>query len=468
MKVRGMESRPSTEQKARQINLDSKVFGTFAEIGAGQEVARWFFQAGHGSGTVAKSISAYDMAISDGLYGAISHYVSRERLEAMLDREYDQLLDRLSAKRGDSTQFFVYADTVATRSYSKHRQGHGWMGVRFQGEPRQGPSEIIIHAELLDPEPIREQNALGIVGVNLIFGAFYLHSDPAQLITSLLDELNRHRIEIDMIRFSGPAFASVDNRLMSLQLVQQGLTDAAMFTAEGKVVQPSEVLYGKPVIMERGSFRPITKVTFDMLGAVEKQRESGGEEPVVCVEITLSNLSGAETVDHSDFLARVEILGALGLMVMISNYTRFDMVTRYLREYTKNGIALILGVPTLKGVFEDKHYADLEGGLLEGLARLFSGDARLYVLPTKESAGAALDTADTMVVDPSLRNLYAYFRENGRIEPIQEFDQTQLHVTPAEVLAMLQSGQPGWEELVPAPAAELIKQRGFFGYKPPK
>ncbi|HUE37868.1 MAG TPA: hypothetical protein VMR29_00080 [Candidatus Binatia bacterium] len=247
----------STHDKASWINLDAARYGTFAEIGAGQEVARWFFHVGGAAGTVAKTISAYDMALSDALYGATDHYVSRKRLEAMLDRESAGLVEQLGARRGGRTAFFAFADTVAARSYSRHENGDGWLGVRFQTAPRGESSEVIIHAHLLDEDPAREQEALGVLGVNLIFGAFY-HAPPELLIASLLDGLTRDRVEVDMIKLSGPAFPGIDDRLMSLQLVEQGLTDATLLTADGEVVQRSEVLYRRPILVERGSFRPVT------------------------------------------------------------------------------------------------------------------------------------------------------------------------------------------------------------------
>src|SRR4051812_27728486 len=238
-----VEEKLNTGQKAFQINLDAKRFGTFAEIGAGQEVARWFFHVGKASATVAKSISAYDMAVSDELYGATGHYVSRQRLQSMLEREFEQLQKRLVEKPGMPGAPFVFADTVATRSRGRHGGGQGWMGVRFQASPGDPVSEIIIHIKMLDAESVAEQEAVGIVGVNLAYGAFYLYKDPKALTVGLMDGLTRRRIEIDMIRFDGPAFAGVDNRLMSLQLVESSLTDAVLFTAAGEVVQPSEVLY---------------------------------------------------------------------------------------------------------------------------------------------------------------------------------------------------------------------------------
>jgi len=246
---------PSTHDKALRINLDAAKYGTFAEIGAGQEVARWFFRVGGAAGTVAKTISAYDTAVSDALYGPTDRYVSRRRLEAMLEHESAVLVEQLGPRRGDRTTFFVFGDTVATRSYSRHQDGHGWLGVRFQTVPRTEPSQVIIHVRLLDKEPPREQAALGVLGVNLLYGALYQHETPTALIASLLDELRRDRVEVDMIELRGPAFAGVDDRLMSLQLVEQAFTDAAMFTADGEVVQPSDVLHERPILGERGSGR---------------------------------------------------------------------------------------------------------------------------------------------------------------------------------------------------------------------
>src|SRR6266404_2684242 len=246
-------STSATHEKALRLNLESSGYGSFAEIGAGQEVARWFFHVGGAAGTVAKTISAYDMAVSDALYGPTDHYISRKRLEAMLDRESARLVEQLGARRGGRTAFFVFADTVAARGYSRHENGHGWLGVRFQTVPHGETSEAVIHVHLLDEEPAREQEALGILGVNLIFGAFYHHETPPELIASLLDGLTRDRVEMDMIKLCGPAFPGIDNRLMSLQLVEQGLTDATMLTADGEVVQPSEVLYQRPILVERGS-----------------------------------------------------------------------------------------------------------------------------------------------------------------------------------------------------------------------
>jgi hypothetical protein len=461
------EESGSTRPKALKINLDAHKFGTFAEIGAGQEVVRWFFHAGKAASTIAKTISAYDMAISDGIYGPTEHYVSRQRLEAMLDHEFKRLVERLDQKRGEHTAFFVFADTSATQTHSHRPAGHSWLGVRFQTEPRGETSEIILHVEMLDPVTIEQQEALGLAGVNLIYGAFYFADDPAHLIGSLMDDLSRRRIEIDMIKFSGPAFANVDNRLMSLQLVEQGLTDAAMFTADGAVVQPAEVLYNKPVLIERGSFRPVTNVTLEMLDRAAHQLQQDvpqAQDLVAIMEMTLNNLMFDQAIDHRDFLARVDILGALGKMVMISNYTRFDKVTSYLRHYTQNCIGMPMGIPTLREVFDEKYYTDLEGGILEGLGRLFQGHVRLFIYPTRETDADELTTSDSLTVKAELSHLYRHLVENGYIAPIREVDAGELHVMPGGVLAAIRSGDPSWEKLVPPQAAAVIKEKGLFGY----
>ena len=460
-----MEQTLSTPQKALLLNLDTQKFGTFAEIGAGQEVARWFFHVGRASGTVAKTISAYDMAISDDLYGPTDRYVSRARLEAMLTREFDQLLKRMPHKDSNTPRaFFVFADTVTTQS--RTRGGHGWMGVRFQDAPGSETSDIIIHFAMSDPETVRQQEAAGILGVNLIHAALYSHADPRSVLNSLMDGLSRRRIEVDMIKFSGPVFRGVDNRLMSLHLVERALTDAALFTASGEVVQPSEVLYGKGVLIERGSFRPVTNVTIDMLSRAERQQEQdhpeSADEPVVLMEMTLRNLMSDDLINHRDFLDRADLLGALGKTVMISNFERFDRVTKFLRKATEASIGMVMGVPTLNEVFDEKYYTDLPGGILEGFGGLFQGPVRLLVYPTKDAVTGDILPVESVEVGPHQKKLFEWLCEKGLIEPIREYDPAQLHISPAEVLRLLQAGDPRWREMVPAPVADLIERRGLF------
>jgi hypothetical protein len=464
---------PDTHFKALQVNLDPVRYGTFAEIGAGQEVARWFFRVGGAAGTIAKAMSAYDMTFSDAIYGQSDRYVSRLRLKTMLDHEYGLLIERLGSKRGDKTRFFVCADTVATRSYSRKEDGHGWLGIRFQTEAGGPASDITIHVRLTDGETEQQQEALGIIGVNLVYGAQFQHANPSGLIASLLDNVTSARAEIDMIEFSGPAFEGVDNRLMSLELVRCGLTHAAMFGADGRVVMPSDALYKKCILVERGSFRPATKVTVDMLRCAQAQfvQEPGvqGEDVVMLFEMTLRNLrEGADEIDAQDFLDRADILATLGRTVLISNYGEYHRLAAYLFRQTKKLIGLVMGVPTLRELFDERYYADLDGGILESFGRLFKNDLKIYAYPLLDAKTNALITAGNLRVAPHLRHLCAYLVENRLIESMRDVDEKCLRIYSRDVLARIRSGDPLWEEMTPPAVAELIKRRGLLGYRPSK
>jgi len=463
------KSQLSTGQKALQINLDANKYGTFAEIGGGQEVARWFFRVGGASGTVAKTISAYDMAVSDAIYGAADRYVSRQRLQAMLDHEWNLLLERLDKTRGDKDTFFVFANTVATHSFSHKEEGHGWLGVRFQTRPHEPASEIIIHVRMLDRENSREQEALGILGMNLIYGAFYLYSSPDRLIRMLMDDLSRERVEVDMIKFSGPAFAGVDNRLMALQLVQQWLTDAAMFTADGETVIPGELLYKKPVLVERGSFRPLTNPMLDMLERAQEQflqEESlKGETPVVITEMTLRQLQVGETINHRDFLDRVDTLAALGKTVLISDFLRFHRLVTYLSRHTQKMIGLPVGLMRLRDVLDEKFYTTLQGGLMESLGQLFKNGAKVYVYPSLDRNTGKLTTLENLEVPKHLRHLFAHLVENRFVENIRNYNPDYLAIYSTDVLKQIQSGDDAWEKLVPPPVVQVIKAKQLFGWQ---
>jgi hypothetical protein len=343
-----------TAGKALQVNLGKGFYGTFAEIGAGQEVARHFFTVGGAAGTVAKTMSAYDMAFSDAIYGTCRRYVSRERLQTMLEHESGLLVERLGRTAGRDRRFFVFADTVAARSFRRHDESHGWMGLRFQHAPGTAFSDIILHLRMLDTENLNQQEALGIVGVNLIHGAFR-NATPREMIGSLLDDLKPGRIEVDMIRFSGPAFGAVDNRLMSLELVVQGLTRATLFSADGEVVQPADAFYKKPILVERGSFRPVTLVTNDMLdGALrlfEKEKGVQGNQPQILMEITTKNLLAGGNLNLRDFLDRVDMLAALGRTVLISDYGEYYRLVNFLTRYTELPVGLPMGIPGLNEIF---------------------------------------------------------------------------------------------------------------------
>src|SRR5947207_7373049 len=459
-----------TDRKALQINLDPAKYGTFAEIGAGQEVARRFFRIGGAAGTVAKTMSAYDMTFSDAIYGPANRYVSRVRLQTMLDHEYDLLIERLDAKFGAEKTFFVFADTVAARSFKQRSESHGWLGMRFQSEPRSQPSQIIIHVRLLDQTNVEQQEALGVIGVNLLYGAFY-HRQPEKLISSLHENLGSGRIEVDMIKFSGPVFQSVDNRLMSLQLVSQGLTNAVMFKADGETVQPAEIFYKKAILVERGSFRPVTCATNDMRDGARrvflKHCDCSQDEVVVLMEMTLENLLADGQVDHADFLARVDILRALGRTVLISKFGEYYRLAAYLFRYTNRAIGLVMGVPSLIEILNEKYYTNLEGGILEALGRMFKGGLKLYVYPMVDEASGKLVAATQIKVARNLRSLFQYLIDNQYVQEITDYHPEYLRIHPPDVLTKLRAGDSRWEQMVPPEVAHVIKKCEFFGYRRP-
>ena len=467
------EKKIGTLQKALEINLERSKYGTFAEIGAGQEVVRWFFQAGAAAATIAKSMSAYDMTVSDAIYGHSKRYVSRDRLETMLTYEYDLLIERLNSRQAD-TEFFVFANTVVARGFKAGGEYHGWMGITYQGEPGAEPNRIVIHVRMLDKETLAQQEALGILGVNLIYAALNYQDDgePDELMRSLLDDLSTERVEVDMIAFSGPQFHGIDHRLTALKLVQLGLSDAAMFSAQGEVFQPSEVLYKKSILVERGSFRPVTHVNLDMIecarGQFEGQLGEDDGETVEVMEITMRNLRAAGDIDYDDFLARADVLAATGATVLVSNYFEYYRLAAYLRRYTKKPIAITMGIPSLKELFNETFYDNLAGGILESFGRLFKNDTRLYIYPLQDSETGRLTTVQKLKVEPHLRNLYAHLVENGYIESIDFYNKDFLHIFSRDVLAKIAAHDPSWEEMVPLQVAELIKERHLFGYAPQK
>ena len=457
-----------THQKALAINLDLRRYGTFAEIGAGQEVVRWFFRVGGASGTVAKSISAYDMTVSDAIYGATERYVSRMRLQAMLDREFELNIERLSEGRGETTCFFAFADTVVARSYKGTNECHGWLGVKFQAHPRDAASQIIIHVRMQDVDAALQAEALGIVGVNLLYGAFFMHHEPELLVESLLHQLTTGRIEIDMIEFSGIEFRNVDNRLMSLKLVQLGLSGVAMFGPNREVLQPSEALYKKAVLVERGSFRPVSHVNLDMLHcAMEKFQADPavvGKTILPVMEITMRNLLADNAqIDRRDFLARAELLAACGMTVMISDFSEYFRLAAYLAWRTKERIGIVLGAASLIELFNEKYYTQLPGGILESFGRLFKNELKLYVYPLREQEKAQMKTVENLEIAPELRKLYGYLADRGSFVQLDNFNPAYLSIFSRDVLKRIASGDDSWEPMVPPEVAAVIKKRGYFG-----
>src|SRR5215470_13840190 len=441
-----------THQKALRINLDPRWYGTIAEIGAGQEVVRWFFRVGGAAGTVAKSMSAYDMAVSDAVYGKAERYVSAGRLQGMLDHEFNLNVERLNDERGDSNCFFAFADTVVARSYRGNNECHGWMGVKFQSQTHDEPSQIVMHVRMLDVEANLQQEALGIVGVNLLYGAFFHHHEPEQLIESLLDQLTVGRIEIDMIEFRGIELRGVD-----------------MFGPDREVLQPSEVLRKKAVLVERGSFRPPTHVNLDMLATA---REKFAQDPAVegkpimqLTEITMRNLLAERTdVDRRDFLARAELLAACGETVLITDYFDYYRLAAYIAERTRERIGIVMGVPSLIDLFDERNHAQLPGGILESFGRLFKNGLKLYVYPLCPGPDEELKTVDDIKVQSDLQPLYDYLAGRGSFVNLDNYKPEYLSIFSRDVLRRIAAEDESWEDMCPAEVAELIKRRGFFGY----
>jgi len=462
-----------TKQKALAINLDPEIYGSFAEIGAGQDVAANFFKAGASSGTIAKTMSAYDMIFSDAIYGAqqVKRYVTEQRLIAMLDREYGLMIERLAEQRGKTSTFFAFSGTFSALNYHKTNDGHGWMGVRFQLEPEGYYHDVVIHVKLLDNDNNLQQQAVGILGVNLIYACFYYNESPPIFLQSLMDNLSRDRIQIDMIRFEGPKFNRVDNRLMSLHLVKYGFSDAALFGPDGKNLQPSEVLYKKHIVVIRGRFRPIINVHLDMLNNGVKQflQEPDVDKTKVMVvsELTLQSLKERDAdetaeIDEKDFLDRVDILCSLGQTVMISNFHEYYKLVSYLSKITKLKIGMILGYPNLEYIFSEEHYRNLQGGILESFASLFSRSVKLFIYPTLRN-GTILNCLK-FSLPPHLIDLYRYLIANNKIEDIRHYKESNLQLETDTVLQLIKQGSDAWEDYVPVEVANMIKDRCLFGY----
>jgi hypothetical protein len=459
----------TTQEKALRINLSRAIYGSFAEIGAGQEVAANFFKVGGASGTVAKTMSAYDMKFSDAIYGQGDRYVCEDRLMRMLNHEYVLLPERLP-HRIETTRFFAFADTVEVLNFERTNQGHGWMGLRFQLKPMAEPNDCIIHVKMHDNDPLQQQYALGMVGVNMLYSCMFM-SDPEQILMSLMDGLTSRRIEIDMFLLSGPDFKHVDNRIMALKLVKNGLTKAAMFGADGKVMQPSDELYKKNVLVLRGRFRPVTHVNVDMMLTSRRhfkhEPDVDRSKIVVLTELTLNDLSSDGNIDEKDFLHRADTICALGQSVLISNYFEYYRLVDYLSKITKGKkIGIIMGIYALQKVFDEKTYENTRGGILECFASLFGSNVKLYIYPAWKKDSKDLLTLNDFESElpNNLKNLFRYLMDNNKMEEIGDANVNNLHIISDNVLAMIRKGEPGWEKSVPRRVEETIKERGLFDY----
>jgi len=465
-----MESVPSLKDKALRINLNENIYGTFAEIGAGQETVRQFFRAGGASGTIAKAMSAYDKSFSDAIYGIEDdrRYVTENRLRKMLTHEVRLIEERISRDDNPNKMFFSYANTVSTIDFAKRYKGHGWMGLRYQIDPNEAYNEIILHLRFKESDARLQQETLGKLGTNLIYGAFYKHNQPKKLLRSLYDHLSKDQIEIDTINFSGPVFKDVDNRLMSLQLVKNGMTDAVMFAPNGNNVLPARVLYKKNILAFRGSFRPVTRVNVDMyensFEMFKKENKIDIEKTQVVFEITLSNLraSGGE-IDEQDFMDRARLLCSLGQTVLISNFQEYYKLVEYFSLYSKKRMVLSMGVNNLIDVFDQKYYRHLSGGILEAFGKLFHKDLKVYLYPMLGEDGELI-TSENLKVHPRMKELYKYFKYTGKLVDIQNYKPEILNIFSRKVLKMINSGKAGWEPLLPEVVSEMIKDKQLFGY----
>ncbi|MDG2147335.1 MAG: TonB-dependent receptor [Flavobacteriaceae bacterium] len=465
------ESRPSIESKALRINLNENIYGTFAEIGAGQEVARHFFSVGGASGTIAKTISAYDKNFSDKIYGDDSdgRYVTETRLKRMLDHEMNLLKDRIPRKDNPDKMFFTYANTVATINYSKKFKGHGWMGIRFQAVPEQDFSEIIIHVRFHQSEARFQQEALGLMGLNLIYGSFYKHDEPKKLLKYLYDHIDKDAIEIDTINFSGPLFKNVDNRVMSLELIKNDMTDGVMFDSNGNNILPARVLYKKNILALRGSFRPVTKVNIDMFersyDIFVKESDVQQNNTEVIFEITLSNLISEGKVDEKDFMDRAKLLCSLGHTVLISDYKEYYKLVSYFSEYTKERLGLAMGVNNFVQIFDEQYYNDVDGGILEAFGKMFHNNLKVYLYPQKDIDSDAITNSNNLKLHPRMKEFYKFFKYNGKIVDIIDFNQEYLSIFSRDILSKIKAGKDSWKDKLPKGIAEMIIADKMFGWK---
>lgn len=464
------EEIPSLKTKALRINLNENIYGTFAEIGAGQETVRHFFRAGGGSGTIAKAMSAYDKDFSDAIYGIEDdgRYVTEARLRKMLTHEINLIEERITRDKHPNKMFFAFANTVATIDFAKKYKGHGWVGVKFQIDPEQDYNDIVLHLRFKENDARLQQETLGILGTNLLYGAYYKHHEPKKLLRYLYDHLDKDQLEIDTINFSGPAFSDVDNRLMSLQLVKNSMTDAIMFAPDGNNVLPARVLYKKNILALRGSFRPVTKVNIDMFqksyDMFVKENKVDAENTQVVFEITLSNLRAEGEIDEQDFMDRAKLLCSLGHTVLISNFQEYYKLVEYFSQYSKNRMGLAMGVNNLVDIFDEKYYRHLSGGILEAFGKLFFKDLRVYLYPMQNEDGT-LTNSENLKVHPRMKELYKFFKYNGKVVDITDYDQSILTIFSRTVLKAISENNSGWESMLPEGVSKIIKEKSLFGFE---
>jgi hypothetical protein len=439
---------PSTEkldshQKALTLNLNPSTFGSFAEIGAGQEVARWFLVVGGASGTVAKTISAYDKEVSDDLYGSGSRYVSRQRLEAMLENEWVQLLTQLEKTRGSRTRFFSFVDTVSARNYAGTNDSHGWIGLRFQLQPGGPPNDILLHINMRDSSNVLQQEAIGILGVNLIYAAFFQLVTKESFFAGLAEDV-KERIEIDFVDFRGPAFTGWDRPTLLAYLVRAGLAEAVFFSSTDAAVPPNEVLYKKAVVLAPGYFGHVDpahrRIHAQMLAAaLEALRKELGETSsaamgIFCLSAAPLTPEGSAP-EIPDLLRRIDALLAEHGEVLLFRQRELYSMTDLVNRYTTAPVRFVVGLSLLIRALDDPYFK-LQGRRLEALSRLFAQNVRIYAYPMtavdlresiKSFSATAMEWSETngwvsakqLRVAPPLGHLYAYLLASNFLVPMQ-------------------------------------------------
>jgi len=464
-----IEAIPTIKQKALRINLNENIYGTFAEIGAGQETVRQFFRVGGASGTIAKAISAYDKSFSDDIYGIEDdkRYVTQNRLRKMLKHETNLIEKRIKRNNQPNKMFFCFANTVATVDFAKKYNGHGWVGIRFQINPKEKYNEIILHVRFKENTARQQQETLGTLGTNLIYSAFYHFNTPKKIIKYLYDHLDKDQIEIDTINFSGPIFNEVDNRILSLELVKNDMTEAVMFGPDGNNLLPAAALHKKNILALRGRFRPVTKVNEEMyensLKMFLNERHVDKKDTIVIFEITLADLTSDGEIDEKDFMDRAKLLGSLGETVLISNYKEYYRLVEYFSLYTKKKIGLCMGVNNLIQIFDPKYYTHLSGGILEAFGKLFFKSLKVYLYPVLSEKNEIINS-DNLKVHPRMKELYKFFKFNGKVIDVINFKKDSLKIYSHEVLKKIKDNSDGWEKLLPKAVASKIKKFKLFGY----
>ena len=464
-----IEAIPTIKQKALRINLNENIYGTFAEIGAGQETVRQFFRVGGASGTIAKAISAYDKSFSDDIYGIEDdkRYVTQNRLRKMLKHETNLIEKRIKRNNQPNKMFFCFANTVATVDFAKKYNGHGWVGIRFQINPKEKYNEIILHVRFKENTARQQQETLGTLGTNLIYSAFYHFNTPKKIIKYLYDHLDKEQVEIDTINFSGPIFNEVDNRILSLELVKNDMTEAVMFGPDGNNLLPAAALHKKNILALRGRFRPVTKVNEEMyensLKMFLNERHVDKKDTIVIFEITLADLTSDGEIDEKDFMDRAKLLGSLGETVLISNYKEYYRLVEYFSLYTKKKIGLCMGVNNLIQIFDPKYYTHLSGGILEAFGKLFFKSLKVYLYPVLSEKNEIINS-DNLKVHPRMKELYKFFKFNGKVVDVINFKKDSLKIYSHEVLKKIKDNSDGWEKLLPKAVASKIKKFKLFGY----